>query len=128
MAADQISLGPGEDGAAAAAPSARRAELAGAQRANALEPDDLDRQQIYCRRLGHYLTFSYCRRAEAGSPCPRAAECWYDRPEALRALPELFGPAAAGDRAAPPPAGKLESILAIVARVRQREGSGSSPG
>jgi hypothetical protein len=122
MAAGQARLRKATEGAAAAASSAPAATPAGGVQAH-------DQEQIYCSRLGHYLQFSYCRRAEAGEPCPRAVQCWYDRPAVLEYLRATLAPdALAGGGSHRPPLGKLESILAIVARLRAREEGGSPPG
>jgi len=102
MAAEQTRLGAA-DGQAAPSPSE-------------CPPGAHDREQIYCRRLGHFLSFAYCRRAEQGEPCPRAPECWWRRPDMLEPLRSRLQAAAGAGLA--PPAGRLESILAIVARVR----------
>lgn len=85
-----------------------------------------DREETYCRRLGHHLSFAYCRRAEGGQVCPRVLDCWYERPAVLEGL---RGGLNAAEPASPPAAaGKIESILAIVARVRERqEGAGAAP-
>jgi hypothetical protein len=126
MGTEKTRLGQEADGAAAAAPSAHSAP------ASPTGPVEAhDHEEVYCRRLGHHLPFSYCRRAEAGDPCPRVGECWYDRAAVLDYLRVCFGGAEGGAARAGqgrPPAGKLESILAIVARVRAREVSGSPPG
>ena len=38
-----------------------------------------DKEEIYCRKLGHHLTFKYCRTERAGSPCPKIIDCWFDK-------------------------------------------------
>jgi len=38
-----------------------------------------DKEEIYCRRLGHNLNFSYCRSEHNGLPCPLIFDCWYTR-------------------------------------------------
>ncbi len=40
------------------------------------DKDAFDARQIYCRRLGHHLGFSYCRSERSGLPCPRLSACW----------------------------------------------------
>lgn len=29
-----------------------------------------------CQRLGHEITFGYCRRENSGKPCDLIVECW----------------------------------------------------
>ncbi len=38
-----------------------------------------DQQQNYCRKLGHHLTFSYCRSERNGKPCPMVFDCWFEK-------------------------------------------------
>ena len=35
-----------------------------------------DDKKIYCRRLGHELSFHYCRQEDIGNPCFRIKDCW----------------------------------------------------
>jgi len=41
--------------------------------------DTHDSEEIYCRMLGHRLTFSYCRTVAGGLPCRRIMDCWFER-------------------------------------------------
>ncbi|MFH1038040.1 MAG: hypothetical protein V1789_05160 [PVC group bacterium] len=41
--------------------------------------EQYDSEEIYCRRLGHYLTFRYCRSEKGELPCPKILDCWCDR-------------------------------------------------
>ena len=38
--------------------------------------NEYDTLEIRCPRLGHELTFAYCRRESGDLPCPRAIKCW----------------------------------------------------
>ena len=45
--------------------------------------------EIYCRKLGHYLLFSYCCREQGQLPCRQLLDCWQKyglRPEHLAHL------------------------------------------
>jgi hypothetical protein len=33
--------------------------------------------EIRCPRLGHHLSFSYCRVENKGLPCHKIVDCWY---------------------------------------------------
>jgi len=33
--------------------------------------------EIRCPRLGHMITFSYCRLENRGLPCFKTLDCWY---------------------------------------------------
>lgn len=34
-------------------------------------------QLLHCRRLGHEVTFGYCRQEAGGKPCRLIVECWW---------------------------------------------------
>lgn len=38
-----------------------------------------DNTEIYCRKLGHHLTFQYCRSENDYLPCSKITECWSER-------------------------------------------------
>lgn len=37
-----------------------------------------DDYQIRCPRLGHQISFSYCRFENKGRPCFKTLDCWYE--------------------------------------------------
>ena len=37
-----------------------------------------DDYEIRCPRLGHQITFSYCRSENYGLPCFKTLDCWYN--------------------------------------------------
>jgi hypothetical protein len=37
----------------------------------------VDEYSIRCPRLGHAVTFSYCRSENKGLPCFKALDCWF---------------------------------------------------
>ena len=39
--------------------------------------DQFDKQESYCKILGHFLTFDYCRKANKGLPCSKVLDCWF---------------------------------------------------
>ena len=41
--------------------------------------DKYDDTEIYCKKLGHELTFNYCRCEHDGLPCQAIFDCWYQR-------------------------------------------------
>jgi hypothetical protein len=108
-----------------------------------LAVDIFDDQEGYCRKLGHYVRFSYCRRGpNAGRPaqdpvdaaglsapppagegaaraCGRIADCWFERLPVEAYLRQNYRPEEIRSILAPPPP-KLQSILEIVAQVQSR--------
>ncbi|MEN8200942.1 MAG: hypothetical protein ABFR63_12810 [Thermodesulfobacteriota bacterium] len=41
--------------------------------------DQFDREEGYCKMLGHFLTFDYCRSTNKGLPCSKVLDCWFQR-------------------------------------------------
>lgn len=41
--------------------------------------DQYDNEEVYCRKLGHHLKFSYCRRERENLPCAGIRNCWFRR-------------------------------------------------
>lgn len=37
----------------------------------------VDEYSIRCPRLGHAITFSYCRSESSGLPCFKTLDCWF---------------------------------------------------
>ena len=37
----------------------------------------VDEYSIRCSRLGHSITFSYCRSENKGLPCFKTLDCWF---------------------------------------------------
>ena len=52
--------------------------------------DQYDTRAIYCRMLGHELTFKYCRSTADGRFCPRIFDCWHDKIEVGRYIKSFF--------------------------------------
>lgn len=42
---------------------------------NIVPPDA--RYEIRCPKLGHQISFSYCRVENQGLPCPKTIDCWH---------------------------------------------------
>ncbi len=77
-----------------------------------------DLEEGYCRKLGHHLAFSYCRRVNQGLPCVLARDCWYESFPVVEFLAGHYSDEELGWAATPAP-GKLETLLAILGRVRK---------
>lgn len=77
----------------------------------------------HCLRLGHPVTFGYCRAVVNGLPCNRVLDCWFEVFEVAEHLREHYS-ADELRRVFRPPEGKVAQILSIVKAVRAREGEG----
>jgi len=43
-----------------------------------LSENQHDKRVLRCRRLGHDVTFHYCRTQEGCTPCPNILDCWWE--------------------------------------------------
>ncbi len=41
-----------------------------------MNSEKFDKIEMRCPRLGHQISFSYCRREGGTLPCSRAIQCW----------------------------------------------------
>jgi hypothetical protein len=48
--------------------------------------------QIRCPRLGHQISFSYCRVENMGRPCFKVLDCWHEHFAVAAFLQEALSP------------------------------------
>jgi hypothetical protein len=72
------------------APSSIRLVIEMNQQIDATEEERFDDRSIYCRMLGHELTFRYCRSTADGAFCPRIFDCWYQRLDVFGYVSSFF--------------------------------------
>jgi len=52
--------------------------------------DKYDNERIYCRKLGHWITFNYCRQETGGLPCRKIVDCWFEKLQIKEFLNENY--------------------------------------
>ncbi len=42
---------------------------------------EFDKKDTYCRKLGHFVAFKYCRieKQEEKLPCAKILDCWFEK-------------------------------------------------
>jgi hypothetical protein len=85
-----------------------------------------DAREIRCPKLGHELTFAYCRREGGELPCPRIVRCWESFFPVESFLRETMDAAgwAAFCRHSPPD--KMTTLLDLIERAKARRQSGGT--
>jgi hypothetical protein len=82
-----------------------------------------DQDLLRCRRLGHEVTFGYCRQETGGKPCRLVLDCWWEHFEVrsfLRAhLPEETVAEVERAGASPPPP-KILSLVEMIQQAQER--------
>ena len=87
--------------------------------------DAEDEREIRCPRLGHPVSFRYCRTQEGNRLCPRILTCWWEQFDVQGFLREHVGEEEFQALVTPAPAqSKLASILDIVERAKARRKDG----
>ena len=79
-----------------------------------------DSEEFYCPKLGHHLTFSYCRSERVDLPCARIAACCSGRIPVLAYLSEHY-PEAMIQEISQIQGDKMATILAMIARAKTAE-------
>jgi len=80
---------------------------------------EYDEREIYCRKLGHHLQFSYCRQEQQHLPCAALKRCWQSKIPVEEFLANSFSP----DEIAyldEPQVSKVSSILDIIQKVQKQ--------
>ena len=77
-----------------------------------------DSEEGYCRTLGHYVPFKYCRTMKDGIPCHRILDCWFERFPVEEYLREQYGIDGI-TRILEPPKPKISSLLDLIEKARR---------
>jgi len=78
-----------------------------------------DKERIYCRRLGHWLTFNYCRQENNNLPCRKIVDCWFEKLQIKEFLNENYKEEKISyifDSSKP----KLTSIIELIEQAKKR--------
>ena len=79
-----------------------------------------DKEEAYCRMLGHYLPFRYCRTLKEGLPCHKIMDCWFERLPIETFINEHYSEAEL-KKVFSPPTPKMASIVSLIEKAQQRE-------
>jgi hypothetical protein len=80
-----------------------------------------DDTQIRCPRLGHQISFSYCRFENRGLPCTKTLDCWHEHFPVEECLGSELS-AEEWDRVfTRPPKPKMISLLEMIEEAKKRK-------
>ena len=83
-----------------------------------------DKERIYCRRLGHWLSFTYCRQEKNGLPCFKIMDCWFGKLPIEDFLKENFKEGEIS-YIFKPPKQKITSIIELIEQAKNRTNKNS---
>jgi len=81
-----------------------------------------DDYTIRCPRLGHQISFSYCRSESRGLPCFKTLDCWHTHFEVVEFLKEELSSEEWQKVFAAPPKPKILSLLELIEQAKKRNG------
>lgn len=81
-----------------------------------------DEEEGYCRMLGHYVPFKYCRTVTNMLPCYRILDCWFERLPIEEFVAAHYTAEERG-KIFRQPKSKLSSIIEIIERVKKDKSS-----
>jgi hypothetical protein len=83
---------------------------------NTTPPDD--RFEIRCRKLGHQIPFSYCRRENQGLPCVKTLDCWHIHFRVRTHLKNELTPEEWNRAFGAPPKPKMKTLLDLIEQAK----------
>lgn len=81
--------------------------------------DENDKQEGYCKMLGHFLTFDYCRSANEKLPCSKVLDCWFQQFPVEKFIKENYS-AEEQKKIFMPKKPKILSLTEILEKAQQR--------
>ena len=81
--------------------------------------EKIDQKQIYCPKLGHHLTFKYCRGENAGYACQKILKCWSQ----VNSMRDIVTEKISQNElklAPSPPQAKITSLIALIEKAKER--------
>ena len=79
-----------------------------------------DDEELYCKKLGHYLTFKYCRGENLALPCSKIRDCWFQRIDIDNYLNQNFS-ASEISHLFEPAKPKINSLIELIDQARQNK-------
>ncbi len=83
--------------------------------------ESFDTAQIFCRKLGHYVPFKYCRSVNDGLPCGGIKDCTFEKLPIEEYLRANYS-AAEIEKALNPPADKISTLIELIERAKNING------
>ena len=80
-----------------------------------------DQLEVYCRRLGHEVSFIYCRTQGEARPCHHILNCWHERIPIKQYARTHFTEEELQAILAPPPP-KIVSLWEQIEKAKRRTG------
>jgi hypothetical protein len=90
------------------------------QSTDKLTRDGYDDRSLYCRMLGHSLTFKYCRQTATGLFCRKVFDCWHRKLDVAPYIKSFYTEEQI-QAVLRPSAPKMHSLLGLIERAKGQE-------
>jgi len=84
-----------------------------------MPPDD--EYTVRCPRLGHQISFSYCRSENRGIPCFKTLDCWFNHFQVEAFLRSELTTEEWEKAFSAPPKTKLLSLVELIEQAKKRK-------
>jgi hypothetical protein len=78
-----------------------------------------EEEEIRCPKLGHQVSFGYCRSERRDLPCQRAVTCWNGRFDVESLFRGVLTPEQFEETFHKPPAPKLVTLIELIERAKK---------
>ena len=80
---------------------------------------EFDETEGYCKMLGHFLNFSYCRSCNMNLPCSKVLDCWFQHFDIEKFINEHYS-VEEQKKIFTPQKPKMQSLAEILEQAQQR--------
>lgn len=77
-----------------------------------------DKENIYCRKLGHAVNFQYCREEHNKYPCMKIMDCWFERLSIKDYIDENYT-SEQTNYLFKPPADKISTLMDLIEQAKK---------
>ncbi|MCK4999343.1 MAG: hypothetical protein KAS23_07405 [Anaerohalosphaera sp.] len=85
--------------------------------------DQHDDKKMYCRMLGHHITFDYCRKGANSQPCRKIFDCWFKTFDVEQFVTDHFTEEQI-KAILTPPKPKMTSLIELIQKAQQNAKNG----
>ena len=81
--------------------------------------NQFDDKTLYCRMLGHYVPFKYCRTVNDDIPCRKIKDCWFEILDIDGYIKENYTESEREQMLASPP-DKISTIVDLIKKAQKK--------
>lgn len=78
-----------------------------------------DDKTAYCRTLGHYVPFRYCRTVNDEIPCRKIKDCWFEKLDIEQYISKSYSDSEQEQIFASPP-DKISTLVDLIKKAQEK--------